>query len=88
MGCIIRAVGCDAVLAPPLVGGALDLEDAVFRRLLRALGFRRRGGTMPKPPPLRPGEQRVVLSPGWVSPEVRRYLSDEDIARINQGKTL
>lgn len=31
---------------------------------------RRRGGTMPKPPPLALGEERVILSPGWNGPEM------------------
>ncbi len=32
--------------------------------------FCRGGGTMPEPPPLRPDEVRVVLSPGWNGPTV------------------
>jgi hypothetical protein len=58
--------------------------DAVIGRLRRL--FRRRGGTMPAPPPLKPGEQRVILSPGWVPPEVGRRYPPEFIDRINQGR--
>ncbi|UOB09085.1 hypothetical protein MQE23_08470 [Streptomyces sp. HP-A2021] len=30
--------------------------------------FRRGGGSTPEPLPLRPGEERVTLSPGWNGP--------------------
>lgn len=38
---------------------------ARFRALLRP-----HGGTMPKPPPLDPGEEHVILSSGWNWPMV------------------
>ena len=53
----------------------------------RLFRYFRRGGTMPAYCPS-PDEQVVTLSPGWVSPEVRRYLSDEDVERINRGRRL
>jgi hypothetical protein len=56
----------------------------VIRRLRRL--FRRRGGTMPAPSPLKPGERRVILSPGWVPPEVARRYPPEFIDRINRGR--
>jgi hypothetical protein len=36
---------------------------ARLRRLLH-----RKGGSLPKPPPIRPDEVRVTLSPGWNGP--------------------
>ena len=45
----------------------------------------RRGGSVPAYRPAA-DEQRAILSPGRVSPQVRRFLSDEDIERINQGR--
>ena len=58
-----------------------------YPRTLDARTLRRlRGGRMPAPRPLDPDEQRAILSPGRVSPQVRRFLSDEDIERVNQGR--
>lgn len=45
-----------------------------------------RGGSMPPSPPLRPGEERALLSPGWVSPEVADRFPPESIERINQPR--
>lgn len=53
-------------------------------RLLRRV-FRRRGGSLRSYRP-HPGEQPVILSPGWVSPEVADRYPPEFIDRINQRR--
>lgn len=57
-------------------------EGPVIRMLLNVFRRRRGGGSMPSRP-LGADEVPAILSPGSVSPEVRRYLSQEDIDRIN-----
>jgi hypothetical protein len=50
--------------------------------------LRRRGGTMPTPPPLRPGEERAILSPGWVElpPGSEDSYPPGFIERLNQPR--
>ncbi|GGU62650.1 hypothetical protein [Streptomyces lavendofoliae] len=60
---------------------ALAAASAAMRPLVEGLR-RTSGGTTP---PYRPhdDERLVQLSPGWVSPNIRRCLPDEMIERIN-----
>lgn len=64
------------------MGGPVKLVD--FRRLLRRF---RRGGTLPSHRP-RPGEQRVILSPGRVQlpPGAEDRFPPKFTDRINQGR--
>jgi hypothetical protein len=53
----------------------------VIRRLLAAIR-RPSGGTMPTHKPSNDSVP-VILSPGWVPPEMERYLPREVLDRIN-----
>lgn len=59
---------------------------SLFARLRGRL--RRGGGTIPKPPPVAPCEERVILSPGWVKlpPGTGHCYPPDFINRLNQPR--